>query len=170
MSLFIGAATLTFIQRHADYRAVDETEWRLNAQHGVNLIYPQVWQPNGRAQVYTNDFWPGSSGLGVGGDGGISQNSMLDVPMWWSLPWTQGGANGRLGFVGYTRDAYGSILPNCTVRCFRLSTDEMVSKVTSDPTTGYYIATTPYNDAHFLVVHSAAGDVAGASVNTLLPA
>lgn len=167
MSIFVGAATLNFVVTRDDHRAVDEALWRENAQHDVVLVYPQVHSLDSMIN-YANDFWPGGT-LDVGGDGGISQNNFL-APTKWGPIWEQGGANGRLGFVGITRDAYGSPLPNCTVRCFRVSTDELVSKVTSDPTTGYYIATTPYNDAHFLVVHSAAGDVAGASVNTILPA
>ena len=111
---------------------------------------------------YMSPWWPTpGSLLGDSGDVGVLQR----ISPWgaWTTP---SGCNGRLGFVGYTRDQYGSPVPNCTVRCIRISTDEMVSKVTSDAT-GYYIATTPYSDAHVLVVNGPS--IGGASVDTLLP-
>jgi hypothetical protein len=71
--------------------------------------------------------------------------------------------------VGVTRDQYGSPLGNCTVRCFRTSSGELVSQVTSDAN-GNYVATSPYSDQHFLTVHKTLSpDVAGASVDTLTP-
>lgn len=116
---------------------------------------------------FGNEWWPSRSSLMGGWDGEPSNQLVGDAP-WFAWPSTRSGCNGRLGFVGYTRDQYGTPLANCTVRCIRASTDEMVSKVTSDAN-GFYIATTPYSDAHFLVVHDATGAIAGASVNTLLP-
>lgn len=79
------------------------------------------------------------------------------------------GTNGRLSFAGVTRDQYGSPLGGCTVRCFRTATAELMSQVTSDPSTGDYIATTPYYEAHFLTIHKTAPNVAGASLDTVLP-
>lgn len=143
--------------RHADpfYFGIDD------------LVQPEPtielrWTSEPEVRGFQSLWWPGSSGmLGDAGDVGVTQST------WWGFPWTVSGCNGRLGFVGYTRDQFGSPLANCTVRCIRTLTNEIVSTVTSDAN-GYYIATTPYSDAHILTVHGA--NVAGASVDTLLPA
>lgn len=114
---------------------------------------------------FQSPWWPQSSNI-MGWDG--TDTHLLMLPAAFSWPWITLGANGRLGFVGITRDRFGSALGGCTVKCFRTSSDELVSTVISDPATGYYIATTPYNDAHYLVVQGTG--VAGASVNTVTPA
>lgn len=118
--------------------------------------------------VYTTRWWPRQSSL-LGGWIGTADDTFQNLPSAWGRPWIRSGANGRLAFVGYTRDQYGSVLGGCTVRCYRAGTGEQVCKVTSDAN-GLYFATTPYSDAHFLVIHNAAGDRAGATANTLLPA
>jgi hypothetical protein len=120
--------------------------------------------------TFESEWWPSRSSLMGGWDGEPSNLLLGDTP-WWSWPSTRSGCNGRLGFVGYTRDAYGSVLGGCTVKCFRTSSDELVSTVTSDAN-GYYIATSPYIDAHYLVVQKpdAVPPVAGASLNTVTPA
>jgi hypothetical protein len=120
------------------------------------------------AYIFQTRWWPRQGqiigGWGAGAVGDFFQNKSPR----WKAPFTVRGCNGRLGFVGYTRDQYGSPLGNCTVRLYRVSSEEQQAKVTSDAN-GLYFATTPYNDAHFLVIHNAAGDLAGATKNTLLP-
>ena len=75
----------------------------------------------------------------------------------------------RDGISTFTVDQGGNVLPNATVRAFRTSSNELVSQVLSDAN-GYYIATTPYGDGHFLTVHAATvPPVAGASIDTLTP-
>lgn len=140
------------------------------------LFFPDPW-----ANLYAREdvwfgvatfrtpWWPSTAANMFLGDQSADISMLSDRIYRYSDPWPNlpGGANGRLGFVGYTRDAYGSPLANCTVRCIRTSTNELVSQVTSNAN-GFYIATTPYSDAHFLVVH--ATGVAGATVDTSLPA
>ena len=120
---------------------------------------------------FVNPWWPYAGNL-LGGDaGGSDQNNQItNYAPWYQEPWVHSGCNGRLGFVGYTRDAYGSPVGGCTVRCFNTATNELVSSVESDAN-GFYIATTPYGDAHYLVVHkSGTPEIAGASISTLTPA
>lgn len=118
---------------------------------------------------FESEWWPSRSSL-MGGWDGEPSNLLLGETQWWSWPSTRSGCNGRLGFVGYTRDAYGSPVGRCTVRCFNTATNELVSTVTSDAN-GFYIATTPYANAHYLVVHkSGTPEIAGASISTLTPA
>lgn len=80
------------------------------------------------------------------------------------------GCNGRLAFVGVARDFNGSPIPAAKVRCFRTSSVELVSSVVCDAN-GHYVATTPYVDGHFLVVHGLSGStpVSGASIDTVIP-
>lgn len=118
------------------------------------------------APGYATPWWPRGGTL-MGGWDGVGENQLLARNPWWGDPWVISGCNGRLGFVGVSRDQYGSPLGGCTVRCFVASTDELVARVTSDAN-GNFIATTPYGaTAHYLVVHSADGTVAGASVANL---
>lgn len=118
------------------------------------------------SKSWRTPWWPANGGFA--GDVGLDI-SMLDRAPWWGDPWLLSGCNGRLAFVGVTRDQYGSPLGGCTVRCFRTSTNELVSTVLSD-SNGNYQATSPYADAHFLTVHkSTAPDVAGATIDTLVP-
>lgn len=119
--------------------------------------------------IYATRWWPRSGQLLGGWGDGLSGDTFQNKATRWNAPFTVRGCNGRLAFVGYTRDQYGSPLGNCTVRLYRVSTEEQQCKVQSDAN-GLYFATTPYDDAHFLVIHNPAGDQAGATKNTLLPA
>jgi hypothetical protein len=118
--------------------------------------------------MYQTRWWP-RTGQILGGWSGSADDFFLNKSPRWKAPRIERGANGRLSFVGYTRDQYGSAIGNCTVRCYRASTEELVSKVTSDAN-GLYYATSPYSDAHFLVIHGPDGTLAGATKDSLLPA
>jgi hypothetical protein len=134
------------------------------------VLYSVDWNAVSEDAGFVSPWWP-SHGYLMGGSGdGLVSDNLLSLTAEYADMWRSFGANGRLAYVGVTRDRYGSPLGNCTVRCFRTSTDELVSKVTSDAN-GAYIATTPYADGHYLVVHGSSGpELAGASVSTLLPA
>lgn len=145
-------------------------EWAANG----DLFGPKIWDRIPADDYFfdtsfESEWWPARSSL-MGGWDGVGENLLLGEAPWWSWPSTRSGCNSRLGFVGFTRDAYGSIIAGCSVKCFRTSSDELVSSVTSDAN-GHYIATTPYLDAHYLVVQmpSATPPVAGASLNTVIP-
>lgn len=168
MTDFLGAAVLAQILATDDRRSHDE-QWHNNEDlFTPPVLWDLTWQDENVWAGWQTPWWPSMSCLGVGRDN-LTETGLIVAPGGWADPWTWSGASSRLAFVGITRDAAGSALGTCTVRCIRTSTDEMVSKVTSDAN-GAYIATTPYSDAHFLVIHNAAGDRAGASVNTILPA
>lgn len=169
MTSWIGFTSGASIYRRDDKRAV--SEWWLSESAFGSPIILDLWtnEESDYGAGYVNPWWPYRGHL-MGGFDGVPENQIQAVAHWYQEPWVRSGCNGRLAFVGYTRDQYGSPLGGCTVRCFRTSTDELVSKVTSDPNTGYYIATSPYADGHYLTVHKTLGpDVAGASVDTLLP-
>ena len=122
-------------------------------------------------------FWTGSSGVGGGlnGYGGNSGDVGTQVPRWepddgcWG--WSDTGGAKMNCIVGQTLDQYGNPLPNCIVQGFLTTNDVFVGQVTSD-NGGYYKLPTPYGTAvlHYLVCYKAGvPDVAGTSVNTLVP-
>lgn len=161
MSNFLGSTGATPIVRFNDSRLLPKAY--NGAGHFRPYLVPRQFDTDDGPAIddYIVAWWPRSSGMLA--DGGVSDVLTQDLWEWNTEPT---GASGRLGFVGITRDQYGSPLAACTVRCFRVTPMEMVSIVVSDAN-GAYIATTPYNDAHFLTVHGPAG-VAGATVDTLV--
>lgn len=165
MSGLVGAARPVSILVVDDQRTVEIMPWLDLSGVACSVEYP-AWKQErdplgGECGDYRTDWWPAGSGMVA--DTGIS-DVLVGLGPYDAYPVS--GCNGRLAFNGITRDQYGSPLGNCTVRCYRVSTHELQSVVTSDAN-GAYIATTPYNDAHFLVVHGTS--VAGASLDTITP-
>jgi hypothetical protein len=168
----IGAGALSSMallaaadKRHQDEEYSDNEDLFLPAP-----LASWDWNAIQEAMGFVSPWWPSSGNLMGGGlsgdaDSGIIARAAMHADMWRSF-----GANGRLAFVGYTRDSAGQPIGGCTVRAFRTATDEMVARVVSDAN-GYYAATSPYLEAHYLTVHkTSTPDVAGASVDTLTPA
>jgi len=157
----LGGAMPVTIHAIDDKRAIDEY-W---ADNEDIIVTSDDWNSTSEARGFASPWWPTSAGQMVGdASGGGLITPVVFYDMWRSF-----GSNGRLSFVGYTRDSYGSAVGNCTVRCFRTSTTELVSTVTSDAN-GLYQATSPYGDAHFLTVHKAGTpSIAGASIDSLTP-
>lgn len=167
MSFLVGNALPQFIFGQRAYNDGDDF-WFGNDDlfYGPSMSSLQNRESVLGGQSNATPWWPRRGGL-MGGWDGVPENQMLQRNTWWGEPWLLGGSNGRLGFVGVTRDQYGSPLGGCTVRCFVTSTDELVARVTSDAN-GNFIATTPYGGiAHYMTIHSADGATAGASVSTL---
>lgn len=165
MSGLVGAALPQFIQRPADKSCLDDY-YGGEAEIATPLILDLLSSEGLEfEQDYVTPWWPGSSFA-------VNDTGISDV-LWgngWDDPWIFSGCNARLGFVGITRDQYGSPLGGCTVRCFRTSNSELVYQTVSDITTGEFLVTSPYTDGHFLVVHkTGTPDVCGASVDTLTP-
>lgn len=121
---------------------------------------------SGKTQVFPtlmwNPYWPGCGSCMMDGAGIISTPFEPETD-------PVSGCNGRLAFVGTTRDEYGSPLPGCVVKVFRTSDDSLQSQVTSDDN-GVYTITTPFADSHYLIVYKAGPpDICGTTVNTLAP-
>lgn len=113
---------------------------------------------------YTNDWWPAAGDLF--NTGGIADVFPLGPAIQRIYP--VAGANGRFSVAGIARDQYGSAIPGATLRLFRVANDSLQAKVVADGN-GAFLVTSPYNDAHFITVHSAS-TVAGATVDTVAPA
>ena len=171
MSSFVHtSATGLPVLYPTDNRCLEEF-WLNEAHFQPPIIYDRLCPEEGDYGFgFVNPWWPYAGNLLGDVFSGGGEGQIFNYAPWWQEPWVRSGCNGRLGFVGYTRDQYGSTVGFCTVRCFNTATNELVSTVVSDGN-GFYIATTPYADAHYLVVHKAGSpEIAGASVSTLTPA
>ena len=166
MSSFVSpVATGLPLLAQDDKRAGDEYFFDNEDMIAQAVLFSVDWRGVLEHAGFCSPWWPFRGYLI--GDGVSGFVPLLDLGARHADIWRAFGANGRLGFVGYTRDQYGSTLGGCTVRCFLASTSELVSQVTSDAS-GFYIATTPYAGAHFLTIHGSG--VAGASIDTITPA
>jgi hypothetical protein len=114
---------------------------------------------------FRSEWWPG--GRAFIGDGGADVG-MLEAAKWHSYPDLTGGANGRLGIAGVTRDQYGSPVGSVVCKLFHALDDALVVSVVSDAVSGEYLATTHFSDSHY-VVFFGPGGLTGATINTLLP-
>lgn len=164
MSGFLGNAGIQAspvlertIQNHCDEYFFDNED----AFQGATL-YSIDWNSVIEAAGFVSPWWPFRGGLL-----GVDSGDLLSLSARHSDMWRSFGSSGRLSLVGTTRDALGSPLGNCTVRLFRTSTDELVTKITSNAN-GAFVATSPYDDAHYMTVHGPGG-VAGATIDTLIP-
>jgi hypothetical protein len=121
-------------------------------------------------------LWTVSSGLGgqfsnfgMMGDDQVYAGAYYEYPL--GLGWNMFGGQVENCIVGQTLDQNGNPLANCIVQGFVTTTDAYVGSVTSD-NSGWYKLPTPYSTAthHYIVAYkSGSPDVAGTSVNTLVP-
>ena len=114
---------------------------------------------------FATPWWPGRGSCcpGIGYE-------EWHAALWGELPEVTRGHSGRLGFAGVTRDVYGTAVPGAVVKLFRTADDSLQYSGTSG-SDGFYTATTPFSDAHYLVAYKDdVIDTAGATVNTLIPA
>ena len=166
---FIGTVMGTTMICQADKRHQDEAYSDNEELFHPPPFYSCDWNAIAESAGFMSPWWPFRGGLLGGWGDGADGDNLQNLGARHSDMWRSFGSNGRLAFVGYTRDAYGSALGDCTVRLFRTSTDELVSKVQSDAN-GFYQATSPYLEAHYMTVHkTGTPSVAGASVDTIVP-
>ena len=95
---------------------------------------------------------------------------ILDEPAWVMPPPLPSGANGRLGFNGFSRDASGGVIAGVTVKCMLTATDTKQSEAVSD-VNGLFVVSTAEAGGHYLIFYkTGTPDIAGTTVNTLLGA
>lgn len=103
------------------------------------------------------------------GDGGLDVG-ILAAPVWIMPPPKPSGANGRLGFNGFSRDASGGVIAGVTVKCMLTATDTKQSEAVSDAD-GLFVVSTSEAGGHYLIFYkTGTPDIAGTTVNTLLGA
>lgn len=156
MSGFIGAAQPRISHGEQDLRLnrMDFLPERLFAD-----VYAVA------TSTFETPWWP--RGGGFIGDG-ASDVGLLEA-VWWGEYDQAAGAASRYGFVGVTRDQYGSPIGACVVKLYRTSDDALLDTATSDPSGNFLLNTAFYPDFHYIVAHkSGSPDVDGVTQNTLI--
>lgn len=158
MSQLVGAAdpTLGYIyqddRRHAESRSARDVSRTVHRVQKFN---------------YWNGFWP--KGNGFVGDYGADVG-LIDSTAWGGF-YPAGGVASRLGFVGVTRDQYGTPTGNCVVQLFRTSDDLFIMEITSDADGNFLLQSIYTPDTHYIVAYKAGSpDIFGTTVNTLVGA
>jgi hypothetical protein len=126
-------------------------------------IQIDVWSPG--------VTWQGSRFTGGGGGwGGPILDDLSGNLACWDTDLLLTGGQQAKKFIGTTRDSTGTALGSCVVRAFVTSTGTFIGQVTSD-TAGYFeLPSSAGAIAHYLVAYKSAGpDIAGTTVNTLIP-
>jgi hypothetical protein len=117
--------------------------------------------------LLTDRLWD-RSGL-LSGFCGAFDGINISYAEYYEWPDYETGARSCNIISGITRDANGDPLGGCAVHAFTTSDDIEQGEAVSDINGGYALDT-PRTDAHYLVAYKAgAPDVAGTSVNTIIP-
>lgn len=159
MSGLIGAAQPNILHGSQDLR-LNRQDWRRESLHDAAADAAAA-----APAIFRSPWWPRSGFLGaLGADIGL-----LGAVQWGPYDVAAGAAS-RFGFVGVSRDQYGSILGSCDMKLFRSSDTQLIDSTTSDPNSGAFLLNTPYYpDAHWIYQHKTGSpDLDGVSVNTLI--
>lgn len=158
MSVFIGAAMPQFIIcDDADPRSHLRARRTEQPSKG-GLLRLEVEAPVGDSHNITQPFALSAF---------YGDLAILDAPLWIMPPPMPGGANGRLGFNGFSRDASGGVIAGVTVKLFLTSTDVKQCETVSN-TDGFFVVSTAEAGGHYLLFYkSGTPDVSGTTVNTL---
>jgi hypothetical protein len=162
MSAFLGATAAIFggMLVASDERAAQKDyRWAIGAERALQCPWGD------------GVLWPNSRG--VGGQFGFGNTEDAGTASGWfeiNPGFDDSGGRQMKKIIGQTLDSTGAPLGNCIVEGFVTATDVSIGKVTSD-TAGYYELPTNQTGAHYLVAYKAGGtDVAGTTVNTIIPA
>jgi hypothetical protein len=119
-----------------------------------------VWALDG----WRSPWWPGLGGMDASG------NEWL-TPIWFDRMEIVSGSIGRFGFLGVTRDVYGTAVGGVTVKLYRTSDDSVVCTTVSDPLGNFGVTTQYYPDTHYMVAYKTGSpDIEGTTANTLVAA
>lgn len=160
MSTFIGAALTYPVLVGADARAMDLALTRPRISYRVKHRVDRTGYINGYP-VGCNSFY-GDYGADVGIMGGSRS---------WGPFYPAGRIASRVGFVGVTRDQYGTPTGSCVVQLFRTENDLFIMEVTSDSDGNFLLQSWYSPDTHYIVAYKAGSpDIFGTTVNTLVGA
>ena len=116
---------------------------------------------------YQSDWWPNRSSFA----GDYIADIGLIGSTWWGDVYPAGGIASRVGFVGVTRDQYGTPTGGCVVQLFRTSDDLFIMEITSDSSGNFLLQSWYTPDTHYIVAYKAGSpDIFGTTVNTLVGA
>ena len=112
---------------------------------------------------WINEWWPGAVGMDASGGEWCQA-------IWFDTIEFNSGCVGRFGFLGVTRDVYGTAVGGVTVKLYHTADDSVVCVTTSDSLGNFGVTTQYYPDAHYMVAYKAGPpDIEGTTANTLIP-
>lgn len=154
MSGFIGAQAFG-VAIYADDRRL------LAPRYGmIGALFAEVDITPG---TFRTEWWPRSGCVCDGADVGSP------TAVAWGAYDIAAGASSRYGFVGVTRDQWGTEIGSCSVLLFRTSDNALIDSTTSDPSGNFLLNTPYYPDYHYIVAHKTGSpDVDGVTPNTLI--
>ena len=124
------------------------------------ITVDDVWALDG----WRSPWWPGTGRLDASGD-------EWSQGIWYDRMEIVSGSVGRFGFIGVTRDVYGSAVGGVTVSLFHTADNAFVMSVVSDAAGNFGLTTPFYPDMHYMVAYkTGVPDISGTSVNTLVAA
>ena len=156
----------SFVSATSGVRRIEADDRRLMApRYGqIGALFADV---NIIPGTFATEWWPARATASFVGDGGADVGILAGA--WWGNYDIAAGASSRFGFVGVTRDQWGTAIPTCTVYLFRTSDNVLVDTTTSDPSGNFLLNTSFYPDTHYIVAHkSGSPDVDGVTPNTLI--
>lgn len=138
---------------------VDMSPWRRgDSQYGARFRFVTLWPSSG---FMTGDISAGYI---------CPINQDVQCSDWWS-PWQRANrGNGRVKFIlGQCKDGAGNALGGAVVQGFLTSSDAFVGETACDDKGNYELGTPYPGQNHYLVAYYSAGNLAGTTVNTLIP-
>lgn len=158
MSQFVGAADPSLGSIYMDDRRLTEGRSARDVSRTVHRV---------NRFNYTSDFWPRRGCL----TGDYAVDGVLIEASWWGNIYPAGGISSRVGFVGVTRDQFGTPTGGCVVQLFRTSDDLFIMEITSDSNGNFLLQSWFTPDTHYIVAYKAGSpDIFGTTVNTLVGA
>jgi hypothetical protein len=165
MSLLLGGTT-TSVGILGAYLTMSD-ERTLPEYHKWGIVYGRSSQSSFGDGV----LWPNSRGMGGQLSGNVTNDATTCSGIFELWPgYDESGGQQQKKIIGTTLDASGNPLASCVIQCYLTSNDVFVGQVTSD-SGGYYELPSYFSaQTHYLVAYKpGAPDVAGTSVNTIVP-
>lgn len=155
----------SFIHASGGFSYLGEDDWRLDSTWISDLERESIRVRSPFS--FRNQYWPGSTGF-IGDQATDFGVGVLETE-YRRIPDLTRGRNSRYGFVGVSRDEFGSPLGQCVVTLFKTSDDSVVDRTMSD-VYGAYVASTPfYPDTHWLKIKKTGSpDKQGVTIDTLI--
>lgn len=171
MSRYFGVAASNALMANWQCDEADARGWFIRAGR-LDMSY---WRRGDSQFGSRNRFatlWP-SSGFMTGDISAgylCPANQDIQCSDWWSPMQRANRGNSGVKFImGQCKDDAGNALGGAVVQGFLTANDAFVSEATCDDK-GYYELATPYpGQAHYLVAYYATTNLAGTTVNTLIP-
>lgn len=162
MSSFLGAgwglaSAFSVLQAASEATSPDYYQWN-------------GWGRKPLAPWLEGVLWSATKFIGSDANGCLFGMDAQSTGRWSAIAaYEESGGQQCKKLIGTCRDSTGAVLGSCVIQGFLSGSDLFAGQMTCDAA-GYFEFCTPYTGAHYLVAYKAGSpDVAGTTVNTLVP-